>query len=501
MKWDRVFYTFLMDRNLLIIMLAGSFLLLISVFASKVTTRFGIPILLLFIGIGILTGSEGMGGIDFDDPHFTQVLGTISLIYILFSGGLSTLPHVLKPIWREGLTLASVGVVISALVMTVIIHFVTQWSWLLSSLLGAIVSSTDAPAVFGILRMQKVRLKSNVKALIEMESASNDPMAVVLTVLLIQLISDPEGLSGPMILRNFFIQMSLGSLAGWFLGKAMVKIINWLNLDFEGLYPVLTLAGVLGIYSLTEFCGGNGFLSVYLAGFSMAGERFFSKKSLIVFHDGLAWLMQVAMFLTLGLLVNPSELMPIFATGLILAIGLIFLARPISVALCLLPFKNRSWREMWFISWGGLRGAVPIILATYLLVEKVPYAHEMFNIVFFIVIISMILQGFSIGPMGKFSQVHDHGPVSHSSVEEPYEHTNTENKFVEFEVNSESLLVGRAIMDLKLPEETLVVLIHRDHLDFIPRGSTIIEPFDRLVCVVHKNELSQFQRFLNGSFF
>jgi cell volume regulation protein A len=283
-------------------------LLIISVFATKATSKFGVPILLIFIVIGILCGSEGILGIPFNDSVLTKNLGTIALIYILFSGGLSSSPATVKPIWKQGVVLATVGVFLSAAIMTALVHYFLGWSFLEAALLSAAISSTDASAVFGILRTQKIELVPKIKSLVEFESGSNDPMAVVLTVLLIQLMHDPTHLSWTQILRDFFIQMSLGALGGWFLGKTLVRLINWLDLEFEGLYPVLTMAGVISIYALSEFCGGNGFLSVFLAGFSMSGEKFKSKKSLDNFHDGLAWLMQVLMFLTLGLLVTPSKI-------------------------------------------------------------------------------------------------------------------------------------------------------------------------------------------------
>jgi potassium/hydrogen antiporter len=471
-----------MDHHLLKLMLGLGLLLFLSVFASKPSSKYGIPILLLFIGVGIFAGSEGPGGYHFDDPQLTYNLGTISLIFILFSGGLSTQFKYVGPIWREGVTLSFAGVLISTALMALVIKHAMGWSWIPSALLGAAVSSTDAAAVFGILKTRNLSLRHNIQSLIELESGSNDPMAVFMTLSLIQITLAPAEFSWPGILQTFFIQMSLGGFAGWFGGRGLVYVINWLDLEFEGLYPVLTIAGVISLYALTEYCGGNGFLSVYLAGLTMGGEKFFSKKTLTVFHDGLGWLFQVAMFLAMGLLVNPTSLGKVILPGIIIALGLMFFARPLSVLACLWPFKF-NLKEMWFVSWGGLRGAVPIILATYLLFSQVPVAHEMFNLVFFIVLFSMLIQGTTLGPMARWTQVRaPHVPPRRL----PFRSRVSNREFIEFEVARHSKLIGKSILELNLPWDMLVVLIHRQELDFIPRGNTQIELYDRLVCLVSK---------------
>lgn len=473
-------------------MLAAGVLLLISVFASKTSTKYGIPILLIFIGVGLFAGSEGPGGLHFDNPRLTQILGTISLVFILFSGGLSTDLRSVKPVWREGLTLAFLGVILSTGVMSVLIHYVLGWSWITAALLSATISSTDASAVFGILKTQKLRLKENIQSIIELESGSNDPMAVFLTLTLIQLYLKPELFSFTHLLMEFFIQMSLGGLAGWFLGKSLAHMINWLDLEFEGLYPVLTTSGVICIYSLTEYCGGNGFLSVYVAGLAMGGEKYFSKKTLTVFHDGLAWLMQVAMFLTLGLLVFPSEIMPTLSQGLFVSLALLLIARPISVFLCLYWFKFRA-REIMFISWGGLRGAVPIILAIYLLVSGVPEARIIFNLVFFMVIFSMLIQGTTLKYFSKKFRVQDFFKPTRKLA---FNSRNHKRDFVEFEVGTFSPLLRKTIVEINFPIPVLVVLIHRRDHDFIPRGNTEIHLYDKLVCLIELEHLAEFERFL-----
>jgi cell volume regulation protein A len=481
-----------MDQNVILTMLAVGLILVISVFASKLSSRYGIPVLLFFIGIGMLCGSEGPIGISFHDPHFAHTLGTIALIFILFSGGLSTMFKSVAPIWREGVTLAFFGVLISTGIMSLIIHSVVGLDWFSSALLGATVSSTDAAAVFGILKTRNLGLKEDVQSIIELESGSNDPMAVFLTLSLIQTILTPAAFSWTQYLIHFFIQMSLGGLSGWFAGALMVRLINWLDLEFEGLYPVLTIAGVLMIYSFTEYCGGNGFLSVYLMGLSMAPQKYFSRKTLGVFHDGIAWLAQVAMFLTMGLLVNPSEIIPVMGIGILLSICLMIAARPVSVFLCLLPYGYKL-REMWFISWGGLRGAVPIILASYLLVSGVPHSRMMFNIVFFIVVFSMLIQGTTLGFMARIMRIRERISIPKRL---PFKSRSSNRDFIEFEVGRDSPFLGKNILELGLPHDTLVVLIHRQDKDFIPAGNTEVQLYDRLVCLVSLQVIPELEKLL-----
>lgn len=483
-----------MDKQLLLFSLIGGLVLIISVLASKATSRFGVPILLLFIGIGMLLGSDGPGGIQFNDHKATNLFGTVALMFILFAGGITSLPSEIKPIWKEGAILSSAGVFLTTIFMTCLIHFTMGWNWLSSAILSAAVSSTDAPAIFGILKTQKREIRTKLKALLEVESGSNDPMAVVILLLLIQFANHPGETTWLLTAQKFFIQVSLGGLSGWFLGKSMAKIINWLSLNSEGLYPVFTMAAVVCIYSLTEYCGGNGYLAVYLAGFAMAGEKFLSKQSLVIFHDGLSWLMQVGVFLILGLLVAPSEFTGVVNHSLVFAFGLIFVVRPLVVLICLVPMGNRNWRELLFISWGGLKGAVAIILASYLLVENVPHAKIMFNVIFFIVIVSMALQGSTICWLAEKL-----GVVNCDTARgfEPYQSVNKTNEFIEFEIPGHSSIVGKSLIDLNLPIH--VVLIHRSNDDFIPKGNTEIEAHDRLVCLVNRKSIPEIKHMLENS--
>jgi len=323
--------------------LAISLLVLVSVLASKASTWLGVPALLLFLLVGMLAGSEGPGGIWFDSPYVAQFLGTLALAYILFAGGIETDWPTVRPVLRPGIILATLGVFLTALLIALFAVHVLGFSWLEGLLLGSVMSSTDAAAVFSILRSRSVSLRGRLRPLLELESGSNDPMAVFLTLAVITLIKDPAAAPWHTV-PLFAWQMLLGAGLGLLIGKLTVILVNRLGLEYEGLYPVLTLALVLLVYGATDALGGNGFLAVYVAGIIVGNEEFLYKRSLIRFHSAIAWLMQIAMFLSLGLLVFPSHLVPVIGPGLLTALFLMFIARPLSVWLCLLGsgFSSRE---------------------------------------------------------------------------------------------------------------------------------------------------------------
>jgi cell volume regulation protein A len=366
------------------------------------------------------------------------------------------------------------------------------FGFLESLLLGAIVSSTDAAAVFSVLRSRGIGLKGRLKPLLELESGSNDPMAVFLTIGLIQLITQP-GLSWTSLIGLFLQQMILGAVLGYAFGRLAVLVINRLRLSHEGLYPVVTIAFVLLTYGLTDRLGGSGFLAVYLAGIVLGNREFIHRRSLMRFHDGLAWLMQIAMFLSLGLLVFPSRLVPIMGVALLIAACLILVARPLSVFISL-TFSRMHWREKALVSWVGLRGAVPIILATFPLLAGLPRADEVFNIVFFIVLTSVLLQGTTIPAAARLLGVE--APVRRPRIY-PLEFTPVggfKSELKELHVQPESEMVGRAIFELGLPDEFLVVLIARAS-DFIqPSGGTILEAGDTLLVLADKASFDRVQQ-------
>jgi len=375
------------------LMLGASTLLLLSVIASQVSGRIGIPALVLFLLIGMLAGSEGPGGSGFDYPAFAQSLGVVALTLILFSGGLDTNWQQIRQVVWKGLALSTIGVFLTAgLVAWFAISFLGL-AVLDSMLLGAIVSSTDAAAVFAVLRSQQARLRGHLSPLLEFESGSNDPMAVFLTVGLVGVLSERE--TAMSIVLMFFRHMVLGGLIGYSMGAAMAALMRHVRVENDGLYAVLSLAVALFTYGMTASVGGNGFLAVYVAGIRAGSSEFEQLHSLRRFHEAQAWLMQILMFLTLGLQVFPSHILPVIGIGLILSLFLMLIARPTAVFITLFA-SSLTVKEKLLISWGGLRGAVPIILATFPLIAGLPQSKMIFNLVFFIVLTSILLQGTSL---------------------------------------------------------------------------------------------------------
>jgi potassium/hydrogen antiporter len=471
-----------------LILLGVAILLAISVLASMASSWTGIPALLLFLLIGMLAGVEGPGQIYLNNPHLVQSVGVVALALILFSGGLDTSWQAIRPVLRGGMMLANFGVLVSAAVMGGVAWLVLGYSPLEGLLLGAIISSTDAAAVFTVLRSRGVDLKGSLEPLIEFESGSNDPMAAFLTAGLTGLVM---GTGGPVfaLVPAFIWQMGLGTVAGGVMGLAITWAINRLRLGQEGLYPVLSLALVLLTYSLTAVLGGNGFLAVYVAGFVMNGQNFIHKRTLMRFHDGVAWLMQIAMFITLGLQVIPSGLLSVIDVGLLMSAALMFIARPLSVFLSLALTKF-SIREKLVVSWVGLRGAVPIVLATFPLLAGVPHADAMFNIVFFIVISSVLLQGTTIPQVARWMGAQASGRHSFHYPHEFAPNVSASSRLIELTVGAESAAAGRSIMGLALPQGALVVSIHRDDESLVPGGGTVLEAGDR-VLVLSEEDLME----------
>jgi cell volume regulation protein A len=383
-----------MPTSIGVIFIVFSTLIILSILSIKLSNRFGIPSLVLFLAIGMLAGSDGLGGLSFDNPSLVRSLGITALVLILFSGGLDTEWTAIRPILWQGLSLSTIGVLITALLIGVFVAWVQGFSFLEGLLLGAIVSSTDAAAVFMVLRARKTKIPRRLIQLLEFESGSNDPMAVMLTIALIQLLMEPSTPFGELVVF-FVMQMGVGAVIGIAMGEIMRRSFNALDLELEGIYPVLSMALALLTYGLTDYLDGSGFLAVYLAGLVMARKPFTHQQSVLRFHDGLAWLMQVTMFLTLGLQVFPARLVPIAGVGLLVSLFLIFIARPVCVHAAL-AFSPMSFREQTLVAWAGLRGAVPIILATFPIVAGLQQADMIFHMVFFIALTSVVIQGTAI---------------------------------------------------------------------------------------------------------
>jgi len=465
------------------ILLVGSLLLLISIVAGNTSSRFGVPTLILFLIVGILAGSEGIGGIYFDNINIAQFIGVIALNFILFSGGLDTSWQVIKPIAWRGISLSTIGVFITALTVGIFVHFILDFSLLEGLLLGAVVSATDAAAVFSILRNRGVKLKGKVGAVLEFESGSNDPMAYFLTITLTGIIA-----SGKFDTWNFLFLLVKGFLIGGTMGYCMGRISHWvinnIKLGSDGLYPVLVLGLAMFTYSATHIIGGNGFLAIYLSALVLGSRDFIHKRSLLKFYDGQAWLMQIILFLTLGLLVFPSRVIPLMPIGLLIAAFLMFIARPAGVFIGL-AFSKTSIRSKLFISWVGLRGAVPIVFATYPMIAGLDKAGMIFNLVFFISITSVLLQGTTLPIIAKWLRVTEQPPLAPGKETKDLMPANNEIKIVT--LNSDSVVVGKRIVDLHFPSSTYITLIKRNDQYIQPTGADKLLAGDRLL-VLSGNE-------------
>ncbi|MFN8415602.1 MAG: potassium/proton antiporter [Cytophagaceae bacterium] len=479
-----------MDLNILY--LALSLLIVISIFVIRLSNNFGVPILLLFLGVGMLAGSEGPGGIYFDDSKLAQNIGITALIIILFSGGMDTKWSHVKSVVAPALSLATVGVIITAGFVGVFTYYFLKIPLSVSLLLGAIVASTDAAAVFSIIGARKIRVKGKMTPLLELESGSNDPMAVFLTVSMIELIQNPDP-SYMSLGIGFVLEMVVGLVVGLLIGKFILFSLNRLQIPIEGLYPVFIFASAFLVYSLTVLCHGSGFLAVYVAGLVVGNENFVHKKNIFRFLDGMAWIAQVIMFLTLGLLVFPHEIIPAFRAELFISLFLIFIARPISVFIALIPFKFKL-NEKLFVSWVGLRGAVPIILATFPLIAGIPEAKLIFNVVFFIVLTSALLQGWTIPWIVEKLKLKD----------ESIDFINTPNEFNHLEETGRTRInfiipdmpefKNKPIVNIPELKGSLIVTIRRGQNYFVPSGGTVLETGDELQVLIDNKQLESLKQ-------
>lgn len=474
-----------MDLNIENILLVGSILLFGSILAGKLGGRFGIPALLLFLGVGMLFGSDGIFNIQFNDPADAQFIGMMALSVILFSGGMDTKFSEIKPILWQGVTLATAGVFLTAAVTGVFIYFVSGELRLIESfLLASMMASTDSASVFSILRSKRQGLKQRLRPMLELESGSNDPMAYMLTVLLIGMIQT-GGMSIGKAILMFFVQMGLGALSGWALGKLAIATINKINLDNRSMYSVLLLAFVFFTFSFTDLIGGNGYLAAYIAGLVVGNHKLVSKRSLTTFFDGITWLFQIVLFLTLGLLVNPHELLPVLGVGVLISVFMILFARPLSVFLCLTPFKCLTTKGKLYVSWVGLRGAVPIIFATYPWIAGLEHANMMFNIVFVVTIVSLLTQGTTVSLMARWLGLATEEKTPAFGIDLPEK---IKSALSEIEVQPVLLSNGERLRDLILPDNTLVVMIKRGDNYFVPKGATKLDVGDKLLVISDNDE-------------
>jgi cell volume regulation protein A len=472
------------------VLLIGSILLFISILFGKTSYRFGVPTLIFFLLVGMLAGSDGIGKLEFNDPSVAQFIGIVALNVILFSGGLDTDWKSVRPVLWQGATLSTLGVTLTALMAGLFVSSITDLSIIEGLLLGAIVSSTDAAAVFSILRSKNTGLKGSLRPILELESGSNDPMAYFLTITFIMLATNPEK-SGWIVLPLFLKQIIIGAAVGIGTGYLGRYVINRIHLDYEGLYPVLAIAIMFFAFAGTDFAGGNGFLAVYIAAVFLGNQDLIHKKTIIKVFDGIAWLMQIVLFLTLGLLVTPSSVLPVVGVGLLISLFLMFVARPLSVLISLLPFRMLS-REKLFISWIGLRGAVPIVFATYPLIAGMEKAGIIFNIVFFISVSSVLLQGTSLPFMARI--LHVNLPVR-IRKKTPLEKELSEtfmSEITEIMIPEGSDIAGKRIVDLRFPHTAFIMMIKRGDSYLTPNGATVLQEKDTLLILTHDEKtLSQ----------
>lgn len=476
-------------------LLIGAVLLFIAVLAGKVAYRFNAPALLLFLGVGLFFGYKL---ISFDSPEFTQFIGMVALCIILFSGGMDTKYSEIRPVLAPGITLATAGVLMTAFILGGFIYLVAPYlgytlGFPLALLLAATMSSTDSASVFSILRTKKQGLRENLRPLLELESGSNDPMAYILVILLVGMLSgDGEPLSIGECVGLFVLQMCVGALSGYLFGRGAVWTMNKINISNASLYSVLLLAFVFFTFSFTSLIEGNGYLAVYIAGLVVGNNRIAQKRTVVTFFDGITWLFQIIMFLALGLLVNVEELLDLNTLLLGITVGafMILVARPVAVYACMAPFRKFSYKARVYVSWVGLRGAVPIIFATYPLVEGIAGARLVFNVVFIVTIISLLVQGtFVSGMANLLGLAYEERESSFGDALQD----RMKSAFTEVEVNEQMLATGNTLSRITLPDNTLVVMVCRDGDYFVPSGRTALQVGDKLLILSDRNEELQSQ--------
>ena len=470
------------------ILLIGSILIFSSILISKTGYRFGIPTLLLFLLVGMLFGSDGLG-LEFDSAKDAQFIGMIALSIILFTGGMDTKIKDIKPVMAQGMLLSTVGVLLTTFLTGAFIYWLSGFRdmniampGMTCILLAATMSSTDSASVFNLLRSQKMNLKENLKPMLELESGSNDPMAYMLTIALIQVIASGVDFSLLSVVKDILVQFTVGGVMGYAFGRFAVWLINKINLSNSSLYPILLLSFVFITFTSTDMLHGNGYLAVYILGVVVGNARLVFRKEINTFMNGLTWFFQIVMFLSLGLLVNPREMLGVSVSALLIGLFMIFVARPLSVGLCLVPFRNMSLKAKCFVSWVGLRGAVPIIFATYPVVAEIPGSKIIFNIVFFITLISLIFQGMTIASVARWLNLDlpQEKEGNEFGVEIPEE---IDSQLTDVTLTAEMLQDGNRLMDMHISKGTLVMLVKRGKEFIIPNGRMELKVGDKLLYI------------------
>ncbi|EOD2823024.1 potassium/proton antiporter [Providencia stuartii] len=464
------------------LILLTSILILLGIFSSKLSARLGLPMLVMFLFIGMLAGEDGIGQIAFNNVNVSYAVGSLALALILFDGGLQTSVKSIRLVWKPAFTLATFGVLITAGITGLAAAYILGIPLLEGLLLGAIVGSTDAAAVFSLLRNAGIYLNERLQSTLEIESATNDPMAIFLTVGLLQLLMN-QSASGSELFLLFVSQMGIGTLVGLSVGWISIKIINKIKLLATGLYPVLVAACGLLSFGLASNLQGSGFLSIFVTGVVIGNARFVFQRNTFLFHDGLAWLSQIIMFVMLGLLVNPSSLLEVWFEGLVIALVLTFIARPIAVVPVLKFFKF-SREEITLVSWVGLRGSVPIILAIFPFIYGLPGANLIFDVVFFVVLISATLQGSTLPYVARKLNLMQPPPLLPAATLDITAVDQIDADLVEYTLGEDCSAVGRRLSQLALPDQTVIAMITRGKSVLPPRGSTRLIADDHLFVVL-----------------
>ncbi|MBS4917097.1 MAG: potassium/proton antiporter [Clostridiales bacterium] len=456
-------------------MLVGSLILLVCVTSSKLLYRFGVPALLIFLVLGMFFGSDGPGGIYFDNFDLARQLCSFGLVFIMFYGGLGTNWKMAKPVAVPSILLSTVGVVVTAVLTGLFCHFVLGTTLLEGLLVGSVVGSTDAASVFSILRSRKLNLKGGLASMLEVESGSNDPIAYMMTMVILSLMSAGGGNS---IVLMVVCQLVFGLGLGFGLAKLAVWILRRVKFEIESYYLIFVAAVAILGYSLCEFIGGNGYLCVYIVGIVVGNSKIVHKRSLVHFFDGISWLMQIMLFFTLGLLSFPSHLPSVLLPGILVSLFLILVARPVAVFGILCWFK-RPVKQQLFVSWVGLRGAASIVFAIFAVTNASGMENDLFHMVFFVALFSVAVQGTLIPFFAKkLDLVEESSPVLKTFTDYQEE---TGAVLKEYLIEPDSIWADKAIAEADIPEEILVVMIKRGDEVVVPKGSTVILPGDRLV--------------------
>ena len=450
-----------------------------SVLSTRASERTGVPAVLVFLGVGMLAGTDGLLGVQFDDYEFAFRAGTVALVLILFDGGLNTpLPKV-RPYWGAAATLATAGVILTAAIMAGA-AYALGLPWELAMLLGAIVSSTDAASIFSVLRGGGVTVQHKVAATLELESGLNDPLAVLLTLALTVALADgAAGLSWPSLAWHAVLELLVGATVGWLAGRGGTALLMRLRLRATGLYPVLTVALALFTYGVATLLGGSGYLAAYVAALIIGNADLPYRASVARVHDAIAWLLQIVMFLLLGLLVSPARLSEVAGLGFAIAFALVFIARPVTVGILLVPFRYNA-RESFAVAWAGLRGAVPIILATYPVMRGIPGAERLFDLTFFVVVVSALVSGGSIPWLMRRLKLESDEPPPPPAVLEIVSTQPLKGILLSFYVDDALDVTGIPLSEIPFPEGTAITLILRDDEILVPKGRSVLQAGDHV---------------------